>query len=244
MKLNKRNIIFTNDSQISQDFFKPPTPAKLSIPNWYKKSSRMIEGETKAGLNPLRPYTTNTTMKACIPFFDALSCGYIWELPIDLEIRKIDNTVTIRWRDNNTYVDVHTPQEMQKIPSPMQSTNGTVFKWLFPFHIKTPKNYSVLFTHPLNRHDLPFRTFSGIVDTDKYPLDVQFPFQVLTDTFEDLTILDAGTPIIQFMPILRENWEHEVKTYNEKDTNKRSFDFFSKIEKAYQNRYWSKKTYN
>ena len=34
--------------------------------------------------------------------------------------------------------------------------------------IEAPEGYSLLFTHPVNRFDLPFTTLSGLVDCDRY----------------------------------------------------------------------------
>ena len=52
-------------------------------------------------------------------------------------------------------------------------------------------------------HDLPFSTFSGIVDTDKHPMCISFPFLIRKD-FNG--ILKKGTPIAQCIPIKRENF--------------------------------------
>ena len=45
-------------------------------------------------------------------------------------------------------------------------------RFLIKFHnlwtIEAPEGYSVLFTHPVNRFDLPFTTLTGMVDCDRY----------------------------------------------------------------------------
>jgi hypothetical protein len=238
-----KKIIFTYDSEHAQKFFEPPKPATKFLPDWYKNSKRIQGDESKAGLDLDNPWFTNTTVKACMPFLDALTTGYIWSLPLDLEFRKTKEGISIRWRDDFTHVSTHTKEQTQLIPIPAQSKNSFVFKWSFNFHIKTPKGYSCLFTHPLNRNDLPFRTFSGVVDTDNYPIDVQFPFQVLTETFDELLIVEKGTPVVQFMPFLRDNWINEVNFFNKYDADKRGFNFMAKIQKSYQNHFWSKKSY-
>ena len=54
---------------------------------------------------------------------------------------------------------------------------------------------------------MPFHSFSGIVDTDKHPVPVNFPFVVKKD-FEG--VIPAGTPIAQFIFLKRDTLEYEV----------------------------------
>ena len=61
----------------------------------------------------------------------------------------------------------------------------------------------MLFTHPLNREDLPFRTLSGMVDCDRWRDGlVHFPALWIDPNFEG--VLPAGTPVAQAIPIRRE----------------------------------------
>ena len=52
-------------------------------------------------------------------------------------------------------------------------------RFLIKFHnlwtIEAPAGYSLLFTHPANRFDLPFTTLTGLVDCDRYH-DIPDPF--------------------------------------------------------------------
>ena len=55
-----------------------PIPAKLNIPEWYKKLEHSV---------------FNKTVKGCIPFLDALSAGYLLKMPQDFHVRhNVDNT--------------------------------------------------------------------------------------------------------------------------------------------------------
>ena len=49
-----------------------PIPAKLNIPDWFKKLDHKFD---------------NKTVKGCMPFLDALSAGYLLRMPQDLLLR-------------------------------------------------------------------------------------------------------------------------------------------------------------
>jgi hypothetical protein len=102
----------------------------------------------------------------------------------------------------------------------------------------------MLFTHPLNRHDLPFRTFSGVVETDSYTLAVQFPFQFTKELEKgESYIIEKGTPVVQMVPIKRDSWEREKIEPNENEIKKNAFEYFSTISRSYKKNFWQKKEY-
>lgn len=240
-----KNIQFIPDNDNVKQIFGVPKPAKRVIPDWYLKTEKFYQTEDKmSGLNLLDANATNTTMRACMPFLDSLTAGYVWELPVDLEFRKSETDVHVRWRfGNDKFISVHHKDQFPKMPAPVPSEYDYVYKFKFEYVIKTPKGYSTLFTHPLNRHDLPFRTFSGIVDTDSYDLSVQFPFQIHANFGEHL-IVPRGTPVIQFIPFKRENWKHEVLEHDSVQFEKSRYRFFSKIQNSYKTQYWQKKSFS
>jgi hypothetical protein len=238
-------ITFIPDTPIVEQIFGIPEQAKKSLPEWYIETDRIYQKSDKInGLNLLNANATNTTIKSCMPFFDALSAGYIWKLPVDLELRKFENEISVKWRyGSDGFIETHHRAQFEKMPLPFPSKDSAVFKFKFEYKIKTPKGYSTLFTHPLNSHDLPFRTFSGIVDTDTYPMSVQFPFQIHSD-FGNHAIIRKGTPIIQFIPFKRDVWESEVEKYDEIKNEKAKYTLFSKIQNSYKSQFWQRKTFN
>jgi hypothetical protein len=91
-------------------------------------------------------------------------------------------------------------------------------KWNNPWAIKTPPGYSCLITQPFHR-DLPFTILPGIVDTDTYPVPINFPCVLSNIEFEGL--IPAGTPLAQIIPFKRDSWISEYdnrKTINEINT--------------------------
>jgi hypothetical protein len=229
-------------TKLADNLLDRPVPANTLIPDWYKNTPKFLKNEgSQHGIALSNNIATNTTMKSCSPFLDALTSGYIATLPLDIEFRVINDKLSIKWRHDNDFVTEHSENQYPNIPSAFNGQKD-VLKWSFEFVLSTPPGYSVLFTHPLNRHDLPFRTFSGVVDTDKYTLPVQFPFQILNLT-EEITVIERGTPVCQFIPFKREDWKLINDQFNEEKVKKDLFDFKSKIVKPYKNKFWFKKSY-
>lgn len=238
------NIEFIPCTEFAEKVLIPPKPAKNCIPEWYKKMPKFIEGQGNTSSIALgNNQATNSTLKLCTPFLDAMTTGYIWELPLDIEIRRNhNNEISFRWMTQETYITSHDKEQHPTLPVP-NNAYDFVMKWAFDFVIKTPAGYSTLFTHPFNRNELPFVTFSGIVDTDKYQRPVQFPFQLINMN-RDILIIEKGTPLCQFIPFKRDDWKSYVGQFDEIREKKSIFDLRSKIVRSYKNQFWSKKQYN
>lgn len=212
------------------------------IPDWYKKSPQRVEGLEKLSLNPNNPSMTTSTYKICSPFLDALTNGYMFYLSEDIEVAKHENgepyilyrkasgLETVSAHDDNQWTGLHYPENCYPV----------VFKWQNHFVTKTPKKYSTLITHPHNRFDLPFYTLSGVVDTDKYNLEIQFPF-FIKNNFTG--IIKAGTPIAQITFFKRHTWFKTLDRKKQNFVKQARFKFFSNIERSYKNLIWQKKEY-
>lgn len=235
---NKNKIIFSpiNDQQV----FDSPTPASRSIPDWYKKTPKTTDLKPSQIDNE---YKTNGTVKLCMPFLDALRIGYTYCLPMDVQV-EVDNKKEIaqlKWAaGGEDFISTHSLDQFP-IEGIHKNDIYQPFKWLFPFSIKTPKGYSTFFTHPLNRNDLPFKTLSGIVETDLYPLNVNFPFLLAPPKNLDFFIIEAGTPIAQIIPFKREEWISECSA--EPVSQRATFDLKKKIQNSYKKQWWIKKRY-
>ena len=71
--------------------------------------------------------------------------------------------------------------------------------------IEAPEGYALLFTHPVNRFDLPFTTLTGLVDSDRYHDNwIHFPARWHDMNFSG--VLPKGTPVAQCIPVKRETW--------------------------------------
>ena len=167
-----------------------PYPSFKSVPKWYRKMDGVVDGVM--------------TLKKCIPFLDSMTAGYTIPLPSDIEWNKEEKLFY-----SNSKLSLTSMHELVQIEGVEISEDYEPIphKWNSNWFMKTPRGYSTLFTHPLNRLDLPFYSFSGIVDTDKHPLVINFPF-VLKKNFEG--VIEAGTPMIQAIPFKRDKWTSEV----------------------------------
>lgn len=181
------------------DDFPHPKPSSSFIPNWYKEMPSFI-GDKKYICSNGNP---NETVKKCIPFRESMTAGYMIPLPCDIYVEHKGKNITIN-SSYNGHTDIVLNHDIeQAFLYPIgQEFLKVPFKWNNPWVIKTKKGWSTLFVQPMH-HDLPFYTLSGLVDTDKHPIPVCFPFYI-KENFEG--IIPKGTPIVQCIPIKRENF--------------------------------------
>lgn len=224
-----------------------PIPAKINIPDWYKKLSHTIKAHT---------------VKGCMPFLDSLTAGYILKMPVDYWIehnvemngeRKTGHYISEEFnsekaKEVNLNVSkqgsFHTLPQIKGSPLLQKNSNLPIHKINNPWLIKTPPGYSTLFVPPLNNHDDRFTIIPGIVDTDTFNLEINFPFIVNGDKYPILqTLIKRGTPYVQAIPFKRENWKMKIENYpvEERSTN---ISYFKKyILDNYKKIYWNKKSW-
>lgn len=234
----KNKITFLPTTETCYAINTYPKPSKKYIANWYKKIPGFLNGDTKLKFRQ-QMLMPNVTIKKCIPFLDAMTSGYMVSLEEDIYVEIIDNQPLIRWRSNDELITWHTLNQFEGVPIP-DTYHRMIAKWANYWTIITPKNYSILFSHPFNRLDLPFFTLSGIVSCDTYLNPVQFPF-VLKKEFEG--IIEAGTPICQLTLIKNESWKTKVLKYDKMQTYKNYKSFAKTFIGAYKKNFWNKHDY-
>jgi hypothetical protein len=237
LKMQRFERAMTNKRKIKyaafDDSFPRIAPIKQIVPQWYKDSPMYTEGKSPRFLP-----TTNTTMKACVPFLDTLTTGYYIPLQSDILVEYIDNQINLTWGYGNP-VNIRETSSASTLPIP-HGCHDTHFTWSLPSIIQLPKNYSAIFTHPLNRFDLPFVTLSGIVDGDFIMGAGSYPF-FIKENFEG--IIPRGTPIAQFIPFKTEEWISEEDTSLIEKELAESNRSRSKISGWYKHNGWVRKSY-
>ena len=241
MKIFGKNKIikFFPDSKETEAIIKSPDPSVRHLPDAYKKLPRKIYKNFEHILPNLK--NTNFTLKACVPFFDAMTAGYMITLPCDVVATKNpEYNYRLFWDVSWDVVTMHSSRQYGDMSIP-DGFEPDPYKWEGKWIIKTPPGYSLLFIHPINRHDLPFLTLTGLVDSDMYTsLPVNLPF-LLKENFEG--VIKKGTPIAQIIPIKREEWKSKTLLYNPK-TEFAIDDLKSVVQYSYKNRFWEKKKYD
>jgi hypothetical protein len=216
-----------------------PVPAKNKIPDWFSKLPKFIDEDKKFKF--FSNGNANTTLKFCSPFLDSLTAGYCVLLENDIFVGRDDSGEQyFSWaRGGENFIVNHLPSQISPKMIPKEF-NPMPFKFQNKWSTITPKGYSTLFIHPLNRTDLPFHTLSGFVDSDDYHIPVEFPFLLKAD-FEG--VIPAGTPVAQAIPIKREPWIAQIDKFDPEFTKKKNSSFFSKIYRPYKNLFWKRKDY-
>jgi hypothetical protein len=229
-----------------------PIPAKLNIPEWYKNLEHTI---------------LNKTVKGCIPFLDTLTSGYLLKIPQDFYVRhNVDNKnekkekfkdsfqtyglhdmsqlLGAKYVNLNSGIDTHSIKQVEGSPFIEKNKNLPFYKIINPWKIKTPKGYSCLFVPPLNNSDDRFSIISGIVDTDTFTNEINFPIVINGDKYPTLeTTIKKGTPYVQIIPFKRDNWKMTVKPRKQKEIQNSRLFYGLKIINIYKDKYWNKKSW-
>ncbi len=194
--LKRLDIRFRCDPMLI-DALPRPRPARQALPDWLKAMpitahSDMHDGDVR-------------TVKQCPPFVDAMRTGFVMPLPCD--VHYADGTFSWDWTLPLPSTPDH-PHAPMSFHAAAQLTGapfgeGNLIKFVGFWTIALPAGWSLLVTHPFNRDDLPFRTLTGMVDSDRFhQIGLLFPARWL-DPARACT-LPMGTPVAQCVPVQRE----------------------------------------
>jgi len=195
--------------------FKLPQPAHKFIPDWYKQTDTRPFGDA-----PL-----NKSVRACMPFMEALTFGWIVPVPTDISITHTTDGISVKW-NTEEFIPMGSHDKIQ-LGGDAFPHNGEILKFNLPYSLRTPEGVSTLYMPPLNRIETRFRPFSGVVDTDRYVNKTNIPALLLDDEFEG--IIEAGTPLVQVIPFERDSLVNESKTRVETDEEE---EWLKRTEKA------------
>src|SRR5580704_12585340 len=190
-----------------------PIPAVQGLPEWFKALP------AKA-FNPTMGKDVET-VKKCPPFIDAMTYGFLIPLPIDLKVQDGEFTWDFELpagfvsEYSHSPVDFHDPSQIAG--TPFFDDDRFIVKFNNFWTIEAPPGYSLLFTHPVNRRDLPFTTLTGLVDCDTFnTTPLNFPAHWHDTEFNG--VLPKGTPVAQCLPVKRESWTSRFELLSAEDT--------------------------
>lgn len=192
-----------------------PIPAVHGLPDWFKALPQKAFNPTMGA--------EAQTVKKCPPFIDAMTHGFLMPLPVDLEVRdgefswKFDVPGGFFSEYSHSPIGFH--DSSQIAGTPLFDEDRFIIKFNNFWTIEAPPGYSILFTHPVNRAELPFTTLTGLVDCDQFhDSPVNFPARWHDAAFNG--ILPKGTPVAQCLPIKRESWTSRFETFSTEETER------------------------
>jgi hypothetical protein len=231
-----KTVKWNPTSNLASQVLSQPKPARNYQPDWYKKLSAFFENRPTFSVEG----TVNKTLKHCQPFADSLNAGYIMETWQDIHFSFSEN-------GEYTYSFPTDPPIIATRDRVSMDMGQDFYPIEFVFHSawmpELPKGWSMLYVHPLNRPELPFFVPSGIIDSDKYVVSSEkssLPFY-MKKGFSG--ILPAGTPLMQLIPIKREDWVSKKMPFDEAKRNASIYKTLSKFWGGYKKHFWSKKSY-
>jgi hypothetical protein len=181
-----------------------PKPTSKSLPEWYISADRFYKGpDGKSYIGP--DGGKIPTWKACPAIYDILTTGYVYRTPCDIEFFMDNDKISAKVLDPRYSDFIQDREKMPQFDGP-RGYHEKHFAWFPDWAVEVPEGYSVLYSQPYDRYDLPFLTTSGIIDNDKVKLPGTMPFFIAKDW---TGVLPAGTPYMQMMPFKREDWTSE-----------------------------------
>lgn len=226
----KTPIIEFLSSEQHCDILTPPAPANKFMPEWYKhlpthsKSHRDHRG------------SLSMTAKKCLPMLDIMTHGFIIPLAGDIHIRTNEDASQIDITENQ-YIKLTEEHNQDQVGSKFPFPKHHLVKFINPFVIKTPPGYSCMFIPPVNHIETRFMALGGIVDTDKYDREINFPSVWMATNFDG--ILPAGTPIVQVIPYKRDTTieQYNIRPFTDNEYKKREI---IRMKQDNQQSYYSK----
>lgn len=203
-----------------------PKPAKNCVPEWFKETMQLAEG--------------HKSIKACMPVTDVLTSGYMLPAPVDISVYRSDED-DLMFDDNTNgefFVTRHAPRQYSKSPY----SDDVILKFDFPWAIETPEGYSMLFMSPAHSDNSKLEALTAITETDRYYNTISCPVRVKDWKIGEVLYIAKGTPIVQAIPIKREEWKMNISYANHGKLVKTVAEF-SNNTSAYKDVYRQKKKF-
>jgi hypothetical protein len=160
-----KKITFRPTSKEVEVLATKPKPAKAYIPDWLKKVPLYTNNKMKIDSDGY----ANLTLKACMPFLDPFTSGYIQETWCDIYINSNEGHFEYRYSGGPQIME-HRTSDRQHVPPPAGYC-AQEFTWKQPWIPQLPDGYSMLYTQPFNHTDLPFLNLTAIIDNDKFYME-------------------------------------------------------------------------
>lgn len=202
-----------------------PRPAVKNFPDWFK----ILPSEDASGRDVFN--TPIMTAKKCFPLLDAMTLGFTMPLGGDLRIVTNDTLSEIQ-AHNPPMLKVAEFHDIRQVGGrSYPGYPGQPVKFINHWVVKTKPGWSTLFVTPFNHFNKDFTCLTGLVDTDRYPKEVNFPAVWHTPNFDGT--LPAGTPLVTAIPIKRNSFSKKV---NIRSMKNEEFEYINKMTIAQNSR--------
>lgn len=214
-----------------EGIFPSPVPALKKAPDFYKAIKSQSDSHPASG-----------TVKRCVPFLDALSAGFIIPLWSDMYVCAENGDLSMSFPHNfpmGQSIDTHGYTQMPGHPLAEKPYGKDFAKFINPWLIETDPGYSCLFTSPLNHLETRIKVLDGVVDTDSYYNNVNFPF--LWTGGDGQFFIPKGTPLMQVIPFKREEFSLSLETIDVDRRRTTGGLIGTHLKNAYRQEFWSRR---
>ena len=198
-----------------------PVPANKFIPQWWKDMPFDLNMDKE------KYRFESGLVKQCPAFPDLFSSGYILPMWADTTIYFDKDTGIYEWKCGSmgSPFKINVFEQYKFIDQANYTYKGNlaniIFQFVNPWYIRLAKGYSVfqlpLFYHPTGKYDILPGTYDGhIANTNK--LEIAY----FTDKEE--IFIKKGTPLVQYIPYKKENFDLVIRDQTNEDLKMTSLD--------------------
>jgi hypothetical protein len=168
---------------------------------------------------------------------DSMRMGYLIPLWADVLVDRdpLTQEKTFNWRVTENVFEPHGDESW--MVEKFDGYDSPVMKFNNMWTAKTPPGYSCIVTSPVGYKNLPFKTITAVIDTDRTNLAIPNP-GYFKSGFEG--IIPKGTPLIQIIPFKRDDWsssfsfleEDRYRQLEDKEFNSTLINHYARFVKA------------
>ena len=200
-----KKITFATDNKYLLDFPELyPQPARNFVPNWYTKVP-VNKKNPNANYTP-KKINLGRTVKTCPSFMEVFNEGYVFVAPCDIWIR-VEDTGEWEWKTSSNGFELVEHGDWQMIDYLPNKPIKKILKLINPWHIFTPKGYSVRQMPMMFHYNKDFFVPYGNLKTDVHYEAHQ---QLCITSDENEVLIKRGDPINYVVPYKRESFKMEV----------------------------------
>jgi len=116
----------------AKGLYELPKPASKYIPKWYKKTDLHHNDD-----NPLQK-----SVRACMPFMEALTFGWIVPVPTDIAITQSSDGINVEW--NTSFFKAMGNHPKEQVGGEAFPHDGEILKFNLPYILRTTDGISTL----------------------------------------------------------------------------------------------------